>query len=34
MLLPSYSLSQNCWDTFVSSRPLSVGVYDMVTESR
>jgi len=34
MLLPSYSLSQNWWDTFVTSRPLNVGVYDLVTKSR
>ena len=32
MLLPNYSLSQNCGDTFVSSRPLNVGLYDLVTE--
>ena len=29
----SYSLSQNCRDTVVSSRPPNVGVHDLVTES-
>ena len=30
----NYSLSQNCWDIFVSSRLLSVDVHDLVTESQ
>ena len=30
----TYSLSQNCWDTFVSSHPLNVGVHDLVNESQ
>ena len=30
----NYSLSQNCWDTFVSSCPLNVGVQGLVTEPR
>ena len=30
----SYSLSQNCWDTFVSPCPLNVGVQGLVTEPR
>ena len=30
----NYNLSQNCWATFVSSRPLNVGVHDLVTESQ
>ena len=30
----SYSLSQNCRDTVVSSRPPNVGVHDLVTESQ
>ena len=30
----SYSLSQHCWDTFESSRPLNGGVHDLVTESQ
>ena len=30
----TYSLSQNCWDTFVSPCPLKVGVQDLVTEPR
>ena len=30
----SYSLSQNCYGIFVSSRPLNVGVHDLVTESQ
>ena len=29
-----YSLSQNCRDTFVSSRSPNVGVHDLVTESQ
>ena len=28
----SYSLSQNCWDTFVSPCPFSVGIQGLVTE--
>ena len=27
----SYSLSQNCWDTFVSPCPLNVSAQDLVT---
>ena len=27
----SYSLSQNCWDTFVSFHPLNVGIHVLVT---
>ena len=30
----NYSLSQNCWDTFVSPCPLNVGVQGLVTEPR
>ena len=30
----TYSLSQNCWDTFVSPCPLKVGVQDLVTKPR
>ena len=30
----SYSLSQNCWDTFVTSHPPNIGVLDLVTESQ
>ena len=29
-----YSRSQNCWDVFVSSSPLNVGVHDLPTESQ
>ena len=29
-----HSLSQNCWDTFVSPCPLNVGVQGLVTEPR
>ena len=29
-----YSLTQNCWDTFVSPCPLNVGVQGLVTEQR
>ena len=29
-----YSLTQNCWDTFVSPCPLNVGVQGLVTEPR
>ena len=29
-----YSLSQNCWDTFVPPFPLTVGVQGLVTEPR
>ena len=29
-----YSLTQNCWDTFVCPCPLNVGVQDLVTEQR
>ena len=28
----TYSLTQNCWDTFVSPCPLKVCVQDLVTE--
>ena len=28
------SLSQNCWDTFVSPCPLDVGVQGLVTKPR
>ena len=31
-LLPSYSLSQNGWDTLGSPCPLNVGVQDLVTK--
>ena len=31
---PSYSLSQNGWDTLGSPCPLNVGVQDLVTELR
>ena len=27
----NYSLSQNCWDTFVSPCPLNVSAQDLVT---
>ena len=30
----SNSLSQNCWDTFVSFHPLNVGVRVLVTETQ
>ena len=30
----NHSLSQNCWDTFVSPCPLNVGVQHLVTEPR
>ena len=30
----NYSLSQNCWDTFVSSRPNNVNVNDLDTEGK
>ena len=30
----NYSRSQNCWDVFVSSSPLNVGVHDLPTESQ
>ena len=30
----SHSCSQNCWDVFVSSPPLNVGVHDLPTESQ
>ena len=30
----NYSLSQNCWDAFVSPCPLNVGVQGLVTEPR
>ena len=33
-VLQYYSLSQNCWDTFVSPCPLNVGVQGSVTEPR
>ena len=29
-----HSRSQNCWDVFVSSSPLNVGVHDLPTESQ
>ena len=29
-----YSLSQNCWDTFVSFRPINVNVQDLDTEGK
>ena len=32
--MSSYSLSQNCWDTFASPCPLNVGVQGLVTEPR
>ena len=32
--LAYYSLSQNCWDTFVSPCLLNVGVQGLVTEPR
>ena len=32
--LAYYSLSRNCWDTFVSPCPLNVGVQGLVTEPR
>ena len=28
------SRSHNCWDVFVSSSPLNVGVHDLLTESQ
>ena len=30
----NYSLSQNCWDTFASSRPINVNVNDLDTEGK
>ena len=34
LLMVSHSRSQNCWDVFVSSPPLNVGVDDLPTESQ